>query len=84
MTDTSSAGAPLEDVKSAFRRKALEHHPDRGGDPLLRNNKDGRNAAQMAAQRGRGDVLRELAGRKIDPQLRGVPPPTIEEAAPKK
>jgi hypothetical protein len=26
-------GAPLEELKAAFRRKALEHHPDRGGDP---------------------------------------------------
>lgn len=25
--------APLEDVKAAFRRKALEHHPDHGGAP---------------------------------------------------
>jgi hypothetical protein len=25
-------GASLEEVKAAFRRKALEHHPDRGGD----------------------------------------------------
>jgi hypothetical protein len=25
-------GAPLEEVKAAFRRKALEHHPDQGGD----------------------------------------------------
>ena len=25
--------ASLEEVKAAFRRKALEHHPDRGGDP---------------------------------------------------
>jgi hypothetical protein len=25
-------GASLEEVKAAFRKKALEHHPDRGGD----------------------------------------------------
>jgi len=31
---------------------------DAGGDPLLRNHWPGRNAAQMAARRGRGDVLR--------------------------
>jgi ankyrin repeat protein len=45
---------------------------DRGGDPLLPNKKDGSNTAQMAARRGRGDVLRELAARNLDPQLRGL------------
>jgi hypothetical protein len=45
---------------------------DRGGDPLLPNKKDGSNTAQMAARRGRGDVLREFAERGIDPQLRGL------------
>jgi hypothetical protein len=25
-------GAPLEEIKAAFRRKALAHHPDHGGD----------------------------------------------------
>ena len=25
--------ATLDDVKAAFRKKALEHHPDHGGDP---------------------------------------------------
>jgi len=27
-------GASLIQIKSAFRKQALEHHPDRGGDPL--------------------------------------------------
>jgi ankyrin repeat protein len=31
---------------------------DHGADPTIRNNQDGRNAWQMAAYRGRGDVLR--------------------------
>ncbi|HEY3704794.1 MAG TPA: ankyrin repeat domain-containing protein [Terracidiphilus sp.] len=44
---------------------------DRGADPLLPNKKDGSNAAQLAARRGRGDVLRLLAERGIDPGLRG-------------
>jgi ankyrin repeat protein len=42
-----------------------------GGDPLLPNKKDGGNAVQMAARRGRGDVLRLFAERGIDTQLRG-------------
>ena len=28
------ATATIEDVKAAFRAKALEHHPDHGGEPL--------------------------------------------------
>ena len=28
-----ASDAPLDDVKTAFRKKALEHHPDHGGSP---------------------------------------------------
>jgi ankyrin repeat protein len=42
-----------------------------GGDPLLPNKKDGGNTVQMAARRGRGDVLRLLAERGVAIQLRG-------------
>ncbi|UWZ81858.1 ankyrin repeat domain-containing protein [Occallatibacter riparius] len=44
---------------------------DNGGDPLLPNKHDGGNAVQMAARRGRGDVLKLLAERGVDTQLRG-------------
>lgn len=29
-----SEGASEDEIKKAFRRKAHEHHPDKGGDPL--------------------------------------------------
>jgi ankyrin repeat protein len=45
---------------------------DHGADPLLPNNKDGANAVQMAALRGRGDVLKLFAERGHDLNLQGV------------
>jgi ankyrin repeat protein len=36
----------------------IESLMDFGGDPTVKNNKDGRTAFQMAARRGRGDALR--------------------------
>jgi ankyrin repeat protein len=45
---------------------------DAGGDPLLPNRKDGRNAVQMAARRGRGDVLRLFAERGIGGKLEDI------------
>jgi hypothetical protein len=47
-------GAPLEEVKAAFRRKALEHHPDRGGDP----------AAFIAVKRAYDRIVRRRTGRR--------------------
>jgi hypothetical protein len=46
-------GAPLEEVKAAFRRKALEHHPDRGGDA----------AAFIAVKRAYDRIVRRRSGR---------------------
>jgi hypothetical protein len=46
-------GAPLDEVKAAFRRKALEHHPDHGGDP----------AAFMAVKRAYDGIVRRRARR---------------------
>ena len=46
----------------------LEH----GGDPALPNRRDGRSAIQMAARRGRGDILRSLERRNIPLNLHGV------------
>ena len=45
---------------------------ERGADPLLPNTKDGRNAAQMAARRGRGDLFRLLDEKGVDAKLSGV------------
>ena len=44
---------------------------DHGADPLLTNPKDGRSAVQIAARRGRGDVLRLFAERGQTQQLSG-------------
>jgi hypothetical protein len=46
-------GAPLEEVKAAFRRKALEHHPDRGGEA----------AAFIAVKRAYDRIIRRRAHR---------------------
>jgi ankyrin repeat protein len=45
---------------------------DAGGDPLVTNTCDGRNAAQMAARRGRGDVLRLFEERGLEVRVEGV------------
>ena len=47
-------GAPLEEVKAAFRRKALEHHPDVGGEA----------AAFIAVKRAYDRIVRRRAGRR--------------------
>jgi hypothetical protein len=44
-------GASLEAIKAAFRRKALEHHPDHGGDP----------AAFIAIKRAYDGIVRRRA-----------------------
>jgi ankyrin repeat protein len=45
---------------------------DAGGDPFLANTKDGRNSVQMAAIRGRGDVLKLFLEHGHDLKLKGV------------
>jgi hypothetical protein len=50
---------------------AIELLLDHGGDVTVKN-KYGFTAAELAARRGRGDVLRLLAERGIDPKLEGV------------
>jgi hypothetical protein len=47
-------GASLAEVKAAFRRKALEHHPDRGGEP----------AAFIALKRAYDRIVRRRSGRR--------------------
>jgi hypothetical protein len=47
-------GAPLEEVKAAFRRKALEHHPDHGGEA----------AAFIAVKRAYDRIVRRRTGRR--------------------
>jgi ankyrin repeat protein len=44
---------------------------DHGADPIIKNVRDF-SASTLAARRGRGDVLKLLAERGIDPQLEGV------------
>lgn len=60
--------AVLRDNGIATIRLLLE----RGADPLLPNMGEERNAAQMAARRGRGDVLRLLDERELDARFTGV------------
>jgi ankyrin repeat protein len=45
---------------------------DHGADPSLKNARDGRSATQMAARRGRGDILHSLEKRNIPLNLHGV------------
>jgi len=45
---------------------------DRKADPYLLNNDDGRNAIQMAAYHGRGDILASLERRGFDIELEGI------------
>jgi hypothetical protein len=47
------ASASLEDVKAAFRKKALEHHPDHGGTP----------AAFMAVKRAHDSIVKRRTRR---------------------
>jgi ankyrin repeat protein len=47
----------------------IEDLLDHGADPYLPNNQDGRNAFQMAAHHGRGDILQSLARRGFAIQL---------------
>jgi len=46
----------------------IEMFLDHGADPYLRNSENGRNAFQMAAYHGRGDILRALETRGFTPQ----------------
>ena len=50
------ATATLDDVKAAFRKKALAHHPDRGGDA----------AAFMAVKRAYDAIAKRRARRRRD------------------
>ncbi len=45
---------------------------DHGADPWLTNTTDGRNAFQMAAWHGRGDILRALEQRGFKDELQGI------------
>jgi hypothetical protein len=47
-------GAPLDEVRAAFRRKALQHHPDLGGDAT----------AFIAVKRAYDRIVRRRSGRK--------------------
>jgi ankyrin repeat protein len=50
----------------------IEMFLDHGADPYLANNSDGRNAIQMAAYYGRGDILDALEGRGFELRLDGL------------
>lgn len=50
----------------------IERFLDHGADPFLANQLDGRNAIQMAAYHGRGDILDALEWRSFAIQLEGL------------
>lgn len=50
----------------------IEQLLDHGADPLLSNRMDGRNAMQMAAHHGRGDILETLSRRGFSIRLEGL------------
>lgn len=50
----------------------IEHLLDHGADPQLANSSDGRNAIQMAAYHGRGDILDALERRGFNIRLEGL------------
>ncbi|HKO12323.1 MAG TPA: ankyrin repeat domain-containing protein [Acidobacteriaceae bacterium] len=52
----------------------IEMFLDHGADPYLRNTADQRNAFQMAAYHGRGDILAELERRGFAPNYDGATP----------
>jgi ankyrin repeat protein len=52
----------------------IEMFLDHGADPNLRNTGNGRNAFQMAAYHGRGDILRALEQRGFTPNYDGPTP----------
>jgi ankyrin repeat protein len=51
--------------------KNIEALLDHGADPMLRNRADGRSAIEMAARRGRGDVLESVDRRGFSNELQG-------------
>ena len=60
--------AVTRDNGSVMLRMLLEH----GADPFAQNSRDGRNALQMAARRGRGDLFVLLDEMGVDAKLAGV------------
>jgi ankyrin repeat protein len=50
----------------------IDHLLDHGGDPLLMNTLDGRNAFQMAAYHGRGDILDAFDKRGFKHEFKGM------------
>jgi len=56
----------------------IEMFLDHGADPHLRNTHNNRNAFQMAAYHGRGDILRNLEKRGFAPDYDG-PSPALDE-----
>ena len=52
----------------------IEMFLDHGADPYLPQHRNGRNAFQMAAYHGRGDILRNLERRGFAPNYEGPTP----------